>query len=104
MNDLSVYESRTLGGKHCWYCGEWLFHGIATADHFWPKSRKGRLKVRCCKNCNGMKGGMLPLYFIGFIQRVKEETPYKQNLHPKFDRMITATQTLWDRVKWSIKT
>ena len=103
MNDLSVYENKILGNNHCWYCGEWLFDGIKSKDHFWPRKRKkGRLIVICCKNCNAMKGNRTPLGFIMFLNRLKKANPYKQNLFPKFDRMINATQTLWDRVKWSI--
>jgi hypothetical protein len=104
MSDLSIYENRTLGGDHCWYCGDWLFEGIKTKDHFWPKSRGGRLMVRCCKNCNGMKGHMTPLIFIAYVKELKAENPAKQNLFPRFDRIIHATQTLWDRVRWSIET
>lgn len=103
MNDLSVYENKTLGDKHCWYCGEWLFDKSKTKDHFFPKLLGGRLRVICCRNCNGMKGHLTPIAFIAYLHQIRALTPHKQNLHPKFDRMITATQTLWDRVKWSIK-
>lgn len=104
MNDLSVYESKTLGDKHCWYCGTWLFDGIRTKDHFWPRSRGGRLKVQCCRNCNGMKDHRTPLAFIAFINELKASNTAKYSCFEEgFNRIINATQTLWDRVKWSIE-
>jgi hypothetical protein len=45
---------------------------------------------------------MTPAAFIVFIQELKAENPAKQNLFARFDRMIRATETLWDRVKWSV--
>jgi|WetSurMetagenome_2_1015567.scaffolds.fasta_scaffold00003_169 hypothetical protein len=99
---LSVYDGKNLGDKSCWYCGEYLFERMKTKDHFWPKKLNGRLTVSCCRNCNGLKSHMTPLAFITFLQELKALNPYKQNLYPKFDRMIHATQTLWDRVKWSV--
>lgn len=99
MNGLSIYDNKTLGDRHCWYCGEWLFEGIRTKDHFYPKRLGGKLKVRCCKNCNGIKSHMTPLRFIEYLQELKADHPAKEF---GYDRRINATQSLWDRVKWSL--
>ena len=103
MKVLSVYESNIpLGGDKCWYCGELLFPSTRTVDHFWPKCMRGRLKVVCCSNCNKMKGRLTPLGFINLLESLKEKYPLYQPWQKKFDRMIRATQTLWERVKWSV--
>jgi len=103
MKVLSVYESNIpLGRDKCWYCGELLFPSTRTVDHFWPKCMRGRLKVVCCSNCNKMKGRLTPLGFINLLESLKEKYPLYQPWQKKFDRMIRATQTLWERVKWSV--
>lgn len=102
MNDLSVYESITLGGDKCWYCGEELFPSTKTTDHFWPKIMRGRLKVVCCSNCNHMKGPLTPNGFIDLLYSLKTKHPSYQDWQKRFDRMIHATETLWERVKWSV--
>jgi len=98
---LSVYDGKKLGGDRCWYCAEYIPNGSyrRTADHFWPKHMKGRLKVVCCKNCNDEKKGLTPNGFIEHLNKLKAKQPYYAS---KFDRMINATVTLWERVKWSV--
>jgi len=100
---LSVYESRKLGNDKCWYCGSDLFTSAKSSDHFYPKQKKGRLKVVCCANCNRMKGNLTPLEFINLLKSLKKKHPDYQPFQKKFDRMIRATESLWNRVKWSIK-
>jgi len=102
MEQLSVYEGKTLGGNKCWYCGDVLFASTSTVDHFWPKSMQGRLKVVCCTNCNRMKGNLTPNGFIALIESLKRKQGKYQPWQKRFDRMIRATQTLWERVKWSV--
>ena len=99
--DKSVYKGITLGGDRCWYCGEHIPAGSyrRTADHFWPKHLGGRLKVRCCKNCNNEKRHLTPNGFIEHLDKLKRTQPHYAL---RFDRMITATSTLWELVKWSI--
>jgi 5-methylcytosine-specific restriction endonuclease McrA len=95
----SVYIPHPFIGDHCWYCGDHFTSWNYTKDHFWPKHMGGRLKVPCCKNCNNEKAHLTPLGFIEKLNKMKTKHP----AHVKrFDRMINATQTLWDRVKWSI--
>jgi hypothetical protein len=97
-----VYDSILLGGDKCWYCGDVLFPSTKTSDHFWPKSLRGRLKVVCCANCNRLKGHLTPNGFIDLIKSLKLKYPHYQFYQQRFDRMIRATETLWNRVKWSI--
>lgn len=71
----NVYTSFTLGSDKCWYCGEVLFPSTSTADHFWPKSMRGRLKVSCCSNCNRMKGNLTSNGFIDLLKSLKKKHP-----------------------------
>ncbi len=98
---LSVYIGKKLGGDRCWYCGVSIPVGSyrRTADHFFPKSMNGRLKVVCCKNCNDEKKNLTPNGFIIHLEKIKKKQPAHIE---KLNRMINATQTLWDRVKWSV--
>ena len=99
---LSIYEGRSIGNfDKCWYCG---VDCKTTADHFWPKSLGGRLKVRACANCNREKKGLTPNGWAKYLkgQRDKFEKTGFKHLVIKYDRMITATESLWERVKWSI--
>ncbi len=99
----SINDPVTLGGKvHCWYCHGYLYKNISTKDHFFPKSLGGRLSVRCCSECNSLKGDKTPLQFIAFLRNLKETNTFKENLLPHYDRMINATETLWNKVKWSV--
>lgn len=83
----TIYTPINLGNwDKCWYCGK---SGHTTADHFYPKSKGGRLKVRCCKDCNDMKKNMTPLEFCEYLKCSDLENK---------DRMITATITLWKRI------
>jgi len=99
---LSVYEAKKLGGDKCWYCGDDLFASTKTVDHFWPKSMQGRLKVVCCANCNRMKGSLTPNGFIALINSMKNKHGKYQPWQKRFERMVYATETLWERIKWSI--
>ena len=97
MERLSIYKPVNLGNfDKCWYCGE---TSITTADHFYPKSLGGRLKVRCCKDCNEIKKDLTPEEWIEFIKEQKLKFP---KFVRKYNRMIMATETLWERVKWSV--
>jgi len=102
-NKLNVYEGRTLGNRlKCWYCGN---DGFTNADHFWPKSMRGRLKVRSCSRCNKIKKNLTPNGFIDYLQslKLKSKSYYKHYYtDEQLDRMIRATSTLWERVKHTI--
>jgi len=92
---INVSLSRKLGGDKCWYCGCKLTPWNKTSDHFWPECLGGRLKVSCCRNCNSLKGTLTPVGFIDMLKLLKENGQYNA---AKIDRMINATQTLWDRI------
>jgi len=100
----NVYTSFTLGKNHCWYCGESIPIGSfrRTADHFWPKHLKGRLKVVCCYSCNNEKGGMIPTAWIEHLKYLKTKHHGFQPWQKKFDRSIIATESLWEQVKDTI--
>ena len=106
---ISAYEHHRFGGDLCWYCGVSLTNENRSSDHFWPKHLKGRIKVWACKGCNHLKRGLTPIEFIKLLKATKN-VPEKMFLwqHPDYekkpsiDRMINATQTLWDRIKWSL--
>ena len=99
---LSVYTGKKLGGDKCWYCGDELYRSTRTKDHFWPKCLGGRLLVVCCRNCNKMKKDYTPMGFVELIKHTKKKHPDYQPYQKRFDRMIVATTSLWDRVKHSI--
>ena len=100
---LSVFEHCSLGDDKCWYCGIQLSNNTKSKDHFWPKSMGGRLKVACCKNCNGMKKNLTPKEFIRHLKYMKGKHPDHAPWQKKFDRMIHSTMSLWNRVEWSMK-
>jgi hypothetical protein len=53
------------GNKYkCYYCGQ---EEKCTSDHFYPKSREGRLKVYACKLCQRTKANMLPGEYMDYI-------------------------------------
>lgn len=97
----NVFENWILGGDHCWYCAKYIpFHSPErTMDHFWPRSRKGQLRVACCRDCNVLKKAMLPHQFLAMLKRKKQ---YEPENAAKYSRMITATKSLWELVKWSV--
>lgn len=99
MYPLSIIHSKKLGDNRCWYCGEGTNYRTKTADHFYPKSKGGRLKVVCCRNCNTLKADLTPPEFIEHIEHLKIK--HRNIYSAKFNRMINATKTLWERVEWS---
>ncbi len=108
--NLSVFDNRTLGNtEKCWYCGA---EGHTNADHFYPKSLGGKLKVRSCKNCNCDKADLTPLEWMNYLRlkrgrwqrnKVKSLESQAKFEIKKLDRMIKASLTLWLRVKHSVK-
>lgn len=103
ITKLNVYKTWTLGDhSKCWYCGDGC---CSTADHFWPKSMGGRLKVRCCRNCNTNKKDLTPTEWIEYIEEVIERLSTTNHLKQleRWKRMKVATETLWDRTKWSVE-
>lgn len=101
MHQRNVFECWILGGDLCWYCGKYIpFHSKKrTKDHFWPKSRKGKLRVVCCLDCNRLKKDLLPHQFLAYLKKQKANDPENAQ---KYGRMITATKSLWELVKWSV--
>jgi hypothetical protein len=99
---ISIYDSIKLGDDHCWYCGKELYPSTRTQDHFFPKSKGGKLMVSCCENCNLMKGDLTPVEFIDYVRSLKGKHPEYQPWQKKFDRMIQSTESLWESVKWSV--
>jgi hypothetical protein len=62
---LEVLEECRRNSKNkCYYCGQ---EEKCTADHFYPKSKGGRLKVYACKLCQRTKGDMTPEQFVTYI-------------------------------------
>ena len=51
-------------GKPCVYCRRQMMlnhiHLEPTRDHVTPKRNGGREIIICCRQCNGIKGHMLP--------------------------------------------
>ena len=55
----------TRGSKNkCYYCGQ---DERCTADHFYPKSKGGKLKVYACALCQRTKADLQPEQFIKYI-------------------------------------
>jgi len=97
------YETITVGSeKLCWYCGVELCSANSTKDHFFPKSKGGRLQVHCCNNCNKMKGDMSPIEFVEHIKSLKKKHLKNAPWQKKFNRMINATIALWDEIPINI--
>jgi 5-methylcytosine-specific restriction endonuclease McrA len=77
----------------CWYCGE---KKETNKDHFWPKSKGGRLTVPSCYECNFLKKARTPLQWAEFIQlRVNSNLIEKK----KGERIINATISLWEKLE-----
>jgi 5-methylcytosine-specific restriction endonuclease McrA len=56
----------TKGNKNkCFYCGQ---EEECTKDHFFPKSKKGRIMVYACQLCQGAKKDLLPMEFVKYIE------------------------------------
>lgn len=56
----------TRGSKNrCYYCGQ---EENCTADHFYPKSKGGKLKVYACGLCQRTKANMTPDEFVEYIR------------------------------------
>jgi hypothetical protein len=49
-----------------------------------------------------MKGNLTPNGFIALITSLKNKHGNYQLWQSRFERMIRATETLWERVKWSV--
>jgi hypothetical protein len=49
----------------CYYCGQ---EERCTVDHFYPKSKGGKLKVYACRLCQRTKADMLPEQYINYIE------------------------------------
>lgn len=89
----NIFENRTLGNiKKCWYCGQEGFK--MTKDHYYPKSLGGRLMVRCCHNCNGIKAAKTPIQWIHWIE---------ESEHPQKERMLTASVSLGKKSEYVYK-
>ena len=46
----------------CYYCRIPLSIGTMTIDHWLPRCFGGKRLVPCCRECNSLKGNMVPLY------------------------------------------
>jgi hypothetical protein len=111
--DLSVYTPRRLGRRdRCFYCGR---TGPTTADHFYPRSKGGRLCVRACAQCQREKGDATPLEWVRLLTNFIKAcgTDRKGCTRGEFirtycegdctelarrKRMLRATLTLWERM------
>lgn len=92
-DNWNIYKPRTLGNKtKCWYCGK---EGVTNKDHFFPKQFGGGLIVRSCFECNESKGGLTPRQWLWKLKR--EGVPLI-----RYNRIETATISLWDKVKHSL--
>lgn len=80
----SVLENKTLGNKNkCFYCGIEGFK--MSKDHFFPKSKGGRLMVYSCHNCNSIKADKTPIQWVHWIEHSN---------HPQRKRMLVSSITL----------
>jgi 5-methylcytosine-specific restriction endonuclease McrA len=98
-SEKTILKGVVLGNKHkCWYCGS-TSTTVMTKDHFWPKSKGGKLMVYCCVRCNTQKGSKTPLQWARYI-----ETHLQKGFisHEKGNRMITATLSLWENLERKI--
>lgn len=114
---LSVFVGGTRGNPDkCFYCGKVC---RTTRDHFFPKSLGGRLTVRCCRECNGEKANMTPPEWIEYLKDqlhscsmekgcnrgtfIRSHCPDECSGRRKLERMIRASESLWQMVEWSVK-
>jgi hypothetical protein len=97
---FSIYDYKTLGTiNKCWYCGK---VGKTNADHFYPKSKGGKLKVRSCVKCNTEKGCKTPLEWIAVLEDEARLYSWSIIQTQRLQRMIHAVSTLWNRVNHSL--
>jgi hypothetical protein len=88
-------DNITIGDKNvCFYCGK---RCNTTADHFFPKCRGGKLKVRCCLECNLNKGNRIPEAWIIHNLNKLKNTENEQEII-KYEKIINATQALLDKI------
>lgn len=76
-----MVAGRIHDGKPCPYCGEQLkaFKTRAgrlgrrhpTADHVFPKSKGGTVKIIVCRECNELKRNMTPDQWLVWLTRNK---------------------------------
>ena len=110
---LTIHTNRTLGNYNkCWYCGK---SGETVSEHFYPKSKGGRLKVRSCEECDKEKGSKTPEGWIKYIEDQinicggKVSPCYRGEFirsrcelgcieYKKLKRMLRASKTLWERL------
>ena len=68
------WQQKTANGR-CHYCGEQVPFKELTMDHLVPLARGGRSTkdnlVPCCKACNTLKKGMLPLEWEEFRSKFR---------------------------------
>lgn len=77
----------------CWYCGD---KGHTNKDHFWPKSKGGRLVVPSCLPCNSLKAAKTPLQWAEFVQLGINSNTIERK---RGERIINATISLWEKVE-----
>lgn len=95
LSEKTITKGVVLGNKNkCWYCGS-ESSGIITKDHFWPKSKGGKLMVYCCSRCNIQKGNKTPLQWARYIETHVHKGFISED---KGNRMITATLSLWEKL------
>ena len=86
-----ITSSKKLGSEGvCWYCGN---NGPTNKDHFYPRSKGGRLIVMSCFPCNNEKDNKTPLEWADYIQKKIDNGGIEVQ---KGERMIRATLTLWE--------
>ena len=96
---MNPYEFKLIKSDTCWYCGVSLNDTNRSEDHFWPAAYGGQLKISCCKACNTLKGNLTPNQFIKLLNELRSQS--KENGY-KYSRMIRATSSLWERIKYEV--
>lgn len=70
------WQQKTAPGL-CFYCAKKTAFKNITMDHLVPLSRGGRSTkdnlVPCCKNCNNLKKGMMPLEWEEHVEKMKKK-------------------------------
>jgi 5-methylcytosine-specific restriction protein A len=70
------WQQKTAPGLCC-YCEKKTAFKNITMDHLVPLSRGGRSTkdnlVPCCKNCNNLKKGMMPLEWEEYVEKSKKK-------------------------------
>lgn len=90
-------DAVTSQGGRCLYCHGPITMRTATADHKWPRAKRGSTQrhniVAACRPCNQAKGDRSPIEFYKLIDRRIPKAASDEIL------MVWAARRIWKRTQ-----